>query len=275
MDIQSQTILVTGATDGIGKQTALELARMGVQVLVHGRDQAKGAGVLSELNRDTCNENLVLYIADYSSLAEVRRMTEEVKREQSRLHVLVNNAGTFYKERQLSADGFEMTFAINHLAPFLLTNLLLDLLKESAPARVVTVASNAHYNLKEIDWNNLQGGKSYDGYNAYALSKLANICCMNELARRLDGSGVTVNSLHPGVIDTKLLHRSYALEGASVEEGARTSVYLASSPEVEGVTGSYFSKMVQKNPSDLAVDPEVQRKFWEISMEMTRKFMRP
>ena len=272
--MNNKTILVTGATDGIGRQTALDLARMGARVLVHGRDKDKGAQVLSELNRETCNENLILYLADFSSLADIRRMADEIKREQTELHVLVNNAGNFYKDRQLSKDGFEMTFAVNYLAPFLLTNLLLNLLKASAPARVVTVASSAHKTLKGgLDWDNLQGEKSYDGFEAYALSKLATVCFSNELAQRLSGSGVTSNSLHPGVIDTKLLRKSYAIEGSSVEEGAQNSVYLASAPEVEGVNGKYFSHMKERSISDLAADPATQRRFWELAEELTAPFM--
>jgi len=271
--MKNKTILVTGATDGIGKQTALELVRTGARVLIHGRDKEKGARVLSELNHASCNENLALYIADFSSLADVRRMSEEIKREQSELHVLVNNAGNFYKEKLLNEDGLEMTLVVNHLAPFLLTRLLLDLLKASAPARVVMVASGAHRNLKQIDWDNLQGEKAYDGYDAYALSKLANICYINELAHRLTGSGVTANSLHPGVIDTKLLHSIYDMEGASVEEGAQTSVFLATAQEVEGVSGRYFSRMVEKPISDLARDTDVRHKFWELSEKLVAKYL--
>jgi retinol dehydrogenase-14 len=272
-NMKNRTILITGATDGIGKQTALELTRMGAHVLIHGRDKKKGIQVLDELNRETCNEKLALYVADFSSLADVRRMAEELKREQSELHVLINNAGSFFKERRLNEDGLEMTFVVNHLAPFLLTNLLLDLLKTSAPARVITVASGAHRNLKNLDWDNLQGEKSYDEFDAYALSKLANICCMNELADRLDGSGVTVNTLHPGVIDTKLLRMSYNTDGASVEEGAQTSVYLASAPDVEGITGKYFSHKVEKPISDLAKDLQNQTRFWELSEKLVAKYM--
>lgn len=260
-----QTILVTGATDGIGRQTAWTLARMGAKVLIHGRDKQKGIRVMDEFTRDTCNENLSLYIADFSSLGDVRRMADELKREQSELTVLINNAGGFFNERQLNGDGLEMTFTVNHLAPFLLTRLLEGLLTKSAPARVVTVASVAHRNLKALDWDNMQGEKSYDPFDAYALSKLASICVMNELAGRLAGSGVTVNTLHPGVIDTKLLRMSYKMEGASVVEGAETSIYLATAPEVEGVTGKYFSHKVEKSISDLAKDPQVQKKFWELS----------
>jgi NAD(P)-dependent dehydrogenase (short-subunit alcohol dehydrogenase family) len=273
MDVKDKTILVTGATDGIGRQTALDLARLGARVLIHGRNKEKGIRTLDELNRETCNEKLALYVADFSSLADVRRMAEEIKREQSHLDVLINNAGSFFKDHELNADGLEMTFVVNHLASFLLTNLLLDLLKKSAPARVVTVESSAHKNIKEIDWENLQGEKTYDEFDAYALCKLASICTMNELAQRLAGSGVTVNTLHPGVIDTKLLRMSYNIPGASVEEGAQTSVYLATETEVEGVTGKYFSHKVEKPVSDLAKDPQNQKKFWDISEQLVAENM--
>lgn len=273
MDMKDRTILVTGATDGIGRQTALDLARMEARVLIHGRNKEKGIRVLDELNRETCNEKLALYVADFSSLQDVRRMADEIKREQSHLHVLINNAGSFFHEHELTEDGLEMTFVVNHLASFLLTNLLLDLMKDSTPARVITVESSAHRSVREIDWENLQGEKSYNGFDAYALSKLASVCTMNELARRLEGSGVTVNTLHPGVIDTNLLRRSYKMQGASVEEGAETSVYLASEPEVESVTGKYFSHKQEKEMSDLAKDPQNWKKFWDISEALVAKYM--
>jgi NAD(P)-dependent dehydrogenase (short-subunit alcohol dehydrogenase family) len=271
MDIR--TVLVTGATDGIGKQTAIELARKVYKVLIHGRDKARGAKALDEVNRDTCNENLVLYLADFSSFSDVKRMADEIRREQSDLHVLINNAGTFSKEKLLTKDGFEMTFAVNHLAPFLLTMLLLDLLKASAPARIINVSSVAHRNISEVDFENLQAEKAFDGFEAYGLSKLGNILFTNELAQRLKGSRVTANSLHPGVISTKMQRASYNLEGASVEEGAQTPVYLASSLEVEGVTGRYFSRMVEKPTSDLAQNKVLQKKFWKISEELLSGFL--
>ncbi len=273
MDMNDKTILVTGATDGIGRQTALDLARMGARVLIHGRSKEKGIRVMDELNRETCNEKLALYVADFSSLQDVRRMADEIKREQPQLHVLINNAGSFFLERELNVDGLEMTFVVNHLAAFLLTNLLVDFMKESAPARVITVESSAHRNIPEIDWENLQGEKSYNGFDAYALSKLANMCTMNELAARLKDSDVAVNTLHPGVIDTKLLRVSYKLQGASVEEGAETSVYLASEAEVEGVTGKYFGRKAEKSMSDLAADPQNWKKFWDVSEALTAKYM--
>ncbi len=268
-----KTILVTGATDGIGKQTAFELARQGAKVLVHGRDKARGAKVLDEINRDNCNENLILYLADFSSFSDIKRMAEEIKREQNELHVLINNAGTFSKEKLLTKDGLEMTFAVNHLAPFLLTMLLLDLLKASAPARIVNVSSGAHRNITEVDFDNLQGEKSYDGFEAYSLSKLGNILFTNELAKHLEGSGVTVNSLHPGVISTKMQRASYNLDGADVGEGSKVIVFLATSPEIEGVTGKYYSRMAEKPISDLAQDKALQEKFWKISEELLAGYL--
>ena len=271
--MDNKTVLVTGATDGVGRQTALELARMGARVLVHGRNKEKGARVLDELNRETCNENLSLYLANFSSLADVRRMADEIKREQSELQIIVNNAGNFYKEKQVSRDGYEMTFAVNFLAPFLLTNLLLDLIKASAPARIVHVASSAHHNAPlPLDWDNLQGEKSYNGFDAYAISKLAVVCFSNELAGKLEGSRVTSNSLHPGVIDTKLLRKSYEMQGSSVEEGAQTSVYLASAPEVENVSGKYFSHMKERSISEPAADKENWARFWKLAEELTAPF---
>jgi retinol dehydrogenase-14 len=266
--MEPKTILVTGATDGIGRQTALELARQGAKVLIHGRDKIKGAKVLDEINRDNCNENLTLYLADFSSLAEVKRMADDIKREQTELHGLINNAGVFSKKRILTGDGLELTFEVNYLAPFLLTILLLDLIKASAPARIINVSSTVHRSINAVDFENLQGEKFYDGHEAYALSKLGNILFTNELARHLKGSGVTVNSLHPGSINTKLLHAGFGPGGQSVVEGARTPVYLAMSPEVEGVTGKYFSHMVESPSSTLAQDLQLQKKFWKISEEL-------
>jgi len=268
-----KTILVTGATDGIGRQTATELARLGHKVLIHGRDKERGVRTMDEINRDSCNENLTLYLADFSDFEAVKCMAEEILREQSDLYVLVNNVGSFSKQRILNIDGYELTFAVNHLAPFLLTILLLDLIKSSGPSRIVNVASGAHRSIREIDFDNLQGQKYFNGYDAYSLSKLANILFTNELARRMESSGVTANSLHPGVIDTKLLRMSYAMDGANLEEGAHTSVFLAVSPEVEGVSGTYYSTMVEKPTSTLAQDHDLQKRFWKVSEKLLEKYL--
>ncbi len=271
--MENKTVLVTGGTDGIGRETARQLARMDARVLVHGRDKGKGAHVLDEIRSDTCNEKISLYIADFSSLADIKRMSEDIKREQAELHVLVNNAGNFYCERLLSSDGIEMTLAVNHLAPFLMTMLLLDLLKASAPARIVNVASSSHKLIKSVDLENLQGETNYDGFTAYSLSKLGNVLFTQSLADKLNGTGVTVNALHPGVVNTKLLRKSYDLNGISVEEGAQTSVYLVSSPEVEGVSGKYFKNMQERTASEFSQDRNLQDAFWKLSKEMVSQFL--
>ena len=271
--MENKTFLVTGGTDGIGRETAMQLVRLGARVLVHGRDEEKGAQVLDDINRDTCNEKVSLYLADFSSLADVKRMAEDIKRENTELHVLVNNAGNFYRDRLLSSDGVEMTLAVNHLAPFLLTLLLLDLLKASTPTRIVNVASSAHKSIKSVDLEDLQGESNYDGFAAYSLSKLGNVFFTQSLADKLDETSVTANALHPGVVNTKLLRKSYHLDGMSVEEGARTSVYLASSPAVEGVSGKYFQNMQEQPASDLSQDKDLQRAFWKLSREMVSQFL--
>jgi len=271
--MENKTVLVTGGTDGIGRETALQLARMGARVLVHGRDKEKGAQVLDKIIRDTCNEKVSLYLADFSSMADVKRMAEDIKRECTELNVLVNNAGNFYRDRLLSSDGVEMTMAVNHLAPFLLTMLLLDLLKTSAPARIVNVASSSHKLIKSVDLEDLQSKSNYDGFTAYSLSKLGNILFTQSLADRLNETSVTANALNPGVVNTKLLRKSYHLDGTSVEEGAQTSVYLASSPEVEGVSGKYYKNMREHPASDLSQDQNLQEAFWEVSKEMVSQFL--
>jgi len=271
--MENKTVLVTGATDGIGRETALQLACMGARVLVHGRDKEKGAQVLDNINRITCNEKASLYLADFSSLSDVKRMAEDIKREHTELNVLVNNAGNFYRDRLLSSDGVEMTLAVNHLAPFLLTMLLLDLLKSSAPTRIVNVASSSHKSIKSVDLEDLEGESKYDGFAAYSLSKLGNVLFTQSLADRLNGSGVTVNALDPGVVNTKLLRKSYHLDGISVEEGAHTSVYLASSPAVEGVSGKYYKNIRECLASVLSQDQDLQDAFWKLSRKMVGQFL--
>ena len=271
--MENKTVLVTGGTDGIGRETALQLARLGARVLVHGRDKEKGIQVVDEINRDTCEENVSLYIADFSSLADVKRMAEDIKREQTELHVLVNNAGNFYKERMLSADDIEMTMAVNHFAPFLLTLLLLDLLKASAPARIVNVASSSHKLIKSVDFENLQGETNYDGFTAYSLSKLGNVLFTQSLADKFEETGVAANALHPGVVNTKLLRKSYHLDGMSVDNGAQTSVYLASSPAVEGVSGKYYKNMQECLASDLSQGKNLQDAFWKLSEKTVTQFL--
>ncbi len=271
--MENKKVLVTGGTDGIGRETALQLARMGARVLVHGRDKEKSTQVIADIYRETGNEKVGLYLADFSSLADVKRMAEDIKQEQTELHVLVNNAGNFYKERILSSDGIEMTLTVNYLAPFLLTMLLLDMLKASAPARIVNVASSSHNSIKSVDFENLQGETNYDRFTAYSLSKLGNVLFTQSLADKLEGTGVTANALHPGVVDTKLLRKSYHMDGLSIEKGAQTSVYLASSPALEDVSGKYFISMQECPASDLSQDKDLQGAFWKLSKEMMNQFL--
>lgn len=264
--MKGKTILVTGSTDGIGKRTALDLARMGAVVLVHGRTEERAAAIAQEIAMETGAK--VDYITgDYSSLALVRDMASQVLAKTDRLHVLINNAGMYANERRLTDDGYEMSWQVNHLAPYLLTILLLDLLKNSSPARIVNVASMTHAYAK-LDYENLQGEKEFKGTRAYSLAKLGNVMATFHLAEKLAGSGVTVNCLHPGVVDTKLLKMSYNIEGVSVEAGARTSVYLASSPEVDGVTGKYYDDCKEAQPSQLSLDIAERERFVKVTEEM-------
>lgn len=267
--MKDRTILITGSTDGIGKATALQLAGMGANVLLHGRDRKKGRAVQAEIAEETGSDRLELFIADLSSMQQVRSLAAEIMESHDRLHVLINNAGTFQPERKLTEDGLEATFAVNCLAPFLLTHVLLGLLKVSAPSRIVNVASIAHLN-GTLDPDNLQGNRYYDGFQAYANSKLAIILFTYALAERLQGTGVTANCLHPGVIRTKLLRAGFGDHpGETPEKGARTSVYLATSPEVEGVTGGYFADSRPARSSPASRDRRLQERLWEISERLT------
>ena len=247
------TILVTGATDGIGKQTALELARRGHHVLVHGRSEARVAATRDELVRQVKDARVDGVTFDLASLAAVRAGAARLLDQHERLHLLINNAGVFAHERRVSADGFELTFAVNHLAHFLLTELLLPRLQASGPARVVNVSSQAHQGSR-LDVNDLQLTRGYSGFAAYAASKLANVLHANALAARLDATRVTANSLHPGVIGTKLLKEGWGASGATLEQGARTSLYVALEPKLAGVSGRYFSDSREARPSTAALD---------------------
>ncbi len=266
--MQDKVILITGSTDGIGRQAALELAALGSTVIVHGRDASRGKTVVEEIQTATGNQKVDLFTADLSSQKQVRQLATEVTRRYDHLHVLINNAGVFMNERQVTEDGLETTFAVNHLAPFLLTNLLLDLLKKSAPSRIITVSSVVHTRGR-IDFDNLQAEKKFGGYDAYALSKLANVLFTYELARQLTGSGVTANCLHPGVIGTKLLRNGFNTSGSSPADGAETIVYLAVSPEVEQVTGKYFQDKLGTPSSQETYDQDLRKKLWSISEKLT------
>jgi NAD(P)-dependent dehydrogenase (short-subunit alcohol dehydrogenase family) len=274
-----KTCLVTGATSGIGKQTAMRLATLGAEVIIVARDEARGRGAAGEIRRLVPSARVEVMTADLSSLAQVRRLAADVLAAHDRLDVLVNNAGVISTQRRLTDDGLEATFATNHLGPFLLTGLLRGLLERSAPARVVTVASDAHKQVREIPWDDLPHGGPAVGMQAYAVSKLLNILFTIELARRLGGTGVTANCLHPGFVRSALgrdvggalgaLVRLALLTRPGPATGARTSLYLASSPEPADVTGGYFVKCKRARPSALAADAQAAARLWRLSEELT------
>jgi len=269
--------LVTGATAGIGQVTARELARRGEHVVVVGRSPDRCAQALAEIRAQSPAGSAESLVADLSSLADLRRVADQVIERFPRVDVLVNNAGGIFLSRLESADGIEMTLALNHLSYFVLTNLLLNLLKASKPARIVNVSSDAHTGVS-INFDDIQGKQRYSGWRAYKQSKLANILFTDELARRLEGSGVTANCLHPGFVRTTifrqqgvagwLLRRAADLIALSPEEGARTSIYLASSPEVDGVSGRYFVKEKPAVSSPQSHDAAAALRLWQVSEEL-------
>jgi retinol dehydrogenase 14 len=269
--------MVTGANSGIGKVTALELARMGATVVMVCRDKGRAEPVLAEIRRVTGNPSVELMLADFSSQQSIRALATAFKQTYDRLHVLVNNAGAIMFERKRTVDGLESTFATNHLGYFLLTNLLLDQLKAAAPARVVSVSSGAHP-FGHINFDDLQGERKWSAWGSYSHSKLANVLFTAELARRLEGTGVTANCLHPGFVRSNFagasaLARTLIKLGSAFsitpEKGAETSIYLATSPEVEGVTGKYFVRKQVARTSREANDPAVARRLWQVSEALT------
>ena len=272
--IGEQTVLVTGANAGIGRATATELARRGARVLMACRDCGRGTEARAALIAEVPGARTELLVADLSSGEGVRSLAEQTLQHTDRLDVLVNNAGVFTRQHTPTAEGLETQFAVNHLAPFLLTNLLRDLLVKSAPARVVTVSSEAHKR-GQISFDDLQGEQSYSGMKAYSQSKLANLLFNRELARRFGGTGVTANALHPGVIATQLLFTGFAPIRLlrpflkTPEAGARTSVFLAVAPAVERLTGLYFVDFEPARPSQAARDDGAARRLWRISAELT------
>ena len=273
-----KTVLVTGATGGIGRATAIGLAQLGARVGITGRDLARAEASAADIRATTNNTAVDAFAADLSSQTEVRRLAREVLDRYPRLDVLVNNVGGFWAHRHVSADGLEHTLALNHLAPFLLTMLLLDRLKASAPARIVSVASGAH-TAGRLDFNDLQGEQKYSGQRAYNASKLANVMFTYELARRLHGSGVTATVLHPGVVRTAFGAEDQAAFFTimsplirpflkTTTQGAATSIYLASSVQVEGLTGQYFANRKPKKSSASSYDRAAARRLWQASADL-------
>jgi len=273
-----QTVLVTGATGGIGRAAAVALAAMGARVGIVGRDQTRTEAAAAAITRETGNDAIDIFVGDLSSQAEVRRVAAEVRATYPGLDVLLNNVGGFWAHRHVTVDGLERTFALNHLAPFLLTNLLLDRLIAGAPARIVTVSSSAHAE-GSIDFDDLMGERSYAGQRAYSASKLANLLFTYELARRLAGMSVTANALHPGVTDTAFSAEDPARSFSFLvrimrpfmrnpERGADTAVYLSSASEVASVTGRYFADRKPKTSSNASYDTATAARLWQVSADL-------
>jgi NAD(P)-dependent dehydrogenase (short-subunit alcohol dehydrogenase family) len=271
--------MVTGATSGIGKVTAYTLASRGAELIVAGRNQQKAEDTVRWIKSGTGNDIIHYLLADFSDLQQVREMATIFRERYERLDVLVNNAGAFFNTRQKTPYGVEMTLLVNHLAPFLLTNMLLDRLKSSPQARIVNVSSDAH-KYDTMDFNDLGFNRGYSGMKGYARSKLANILFTYELARRLSEYEVTANALHPGHIATDIWRTNFSIIGPvlkwvmsffalSPEEGADNTIYLASSPEVKGLTGKYFVKREAVPSSPISYDKNVVQRLWEISAGLT------
>ena len=270
--IKGKICLVTGASSGIGLATAWQLARFGATVLMVARDDDRGRAAQSKVIEKSGNSNVHLLLADFASLKQVKGLALKVQAQFPALHVLINNAAVVPPKRETSEEGYEMQFAVNHLAPFLLTNLLLPMMKTSAPARIINVSSMVH-SWAKIDFDDLQSKRSYDASNVYSMTKLANILFTLQLDKQLQGTGVTANSLHPGVINTKL-YKNYMGSGGpggaadkELEHGAETSVYLAVSPEVAGISGKYFSNQTVREPSASSQNRETARHLWKVSTE--------
>lgn len=276
--MDGRVCLITGANSGIGKAAAAELVKMGATLVMVCRNREKGDAALAEIRKQRDKSSVELMIADLSSLKAVRQLADEFRRKRSRLNVLINNAGLFNLRRHVTADGCEVTFATNYLSPFLLTNLLLDELKASAPSRIVNVSSVAHYD-GHLDFDDLNAESGYSGFKAYSQSKLALILFTRQLAKKLEGTGVAVYSLHPGAVATNIWSRPAGPLGfitavpklfmARPKKGAETVVYLASSPDSEGASGEYYEKKRVKKSSRESYDSGVSERLWNTSMRLT------
>lgn len=273
--------MVTGGNSGVGKETALGLASLGGNVVIVCRSKEKGEAALAEVKAKSGNENTQLMLADLSSLKSVPELAQEFKAKYDKLHVLINNAGEILSRRHVTVDGLERTFSSNHLGHFLLTNLLLDVIKASVPARILNVTSEAHRGAA-IHFDDLQGEKKYSSFGAYGQAKLANVLFTYELARKLDGTGVTANCLHPGVVRTGFGHDDSRLLSLgiwivspffmSAEKAAKAALQLTTSPELERVTGKYFSKMKEARSSEESYDEDIARHLWRVSEELSKPF---
>ena len=277
--MQGKTVLITGATSGIGLEAAVQLAKLGARTVLVGRDPARTAAAVAEVKQRAGSGAVESLLCDFVSQEQVRKLAADYRTQHDRLDVLVNNAGTGFKERTLTADGIESTFAVNHLGAFLLTNLLLDLIVKSAPARIVNVSSRGHYR-GTMDFDDLNFDKGYSITRGYGRAKLANVLFTRSLAKRLEGKGVAVNALHPGAVATKIwtvaprwvqpilsIAKRWMLTPA---QGASRVVFLAAGPEVEGQSGLYFDVNQVKQPSALALDEKLGERLWQESARLVR-----
>jgi NAD(P)-dependent dehydrogenase (short-subunit alcohol dehydrogenase family) len=266
-----KTVLVTGSTDGIGKETALELARRGFRVIVHGRSEEKVSAARDEISRSVKDASLEGFWCDLSSLAEVRSRAPALLQLAPKLDVLLLNAGVYVPKHTITAEGFELTFVVSHLASFLLTKLILPALRAAAPARVIAVSSQLHRSGK-IDFADLNGNRNYSPYTSYGQAKLCNVLFANGLAARFSPEVLTANSLHPGVVGTKMLRQGFGVSNGpdSLAEGAATSVFLASSEKVAGITGRYFSRSREAPANPDALSESIREKLWAKSEELTQ-----
>src|SRR5438132_5755025 len=277
--MKDKVVMVTGANSGIGKAASLALAKMSATVVMVARNAEKGESAGSEIIRESQNNSVDLLIADLSSLDSVRQLAAKFQKKYSKLHVLINNAGLFNQRRHVTTDGYENTFATNYLAPFLLTNLQLDLLKASSPSRIVNVSSVGHYN-GHINFDDLNLEKEYGGWKAYGQSKLALVLFTHELAKKLQGTGVTVNSVHPGTVATNIWSRPLGPVGfimalpklfmTTPKQGAETLDYLASSPDAKDLNGEYLEKLKTKKSSDESYNEDIAQRLWDVSTKLTR-----
>jgi NAD(P)-dependent dehydrogenase (short-subunit alcohol dehydrogenase family) len=276
-NMNGKICLVTGATDGIGKVSARVLAELGAKVIIVGRNPEKSAIVLAELRSISGNENIDLLMADLAVMQEVRDLAEQVISRYDRIDVLLNNAGGYFTKHEITSDGLEMTFALNHMSYFLLTNKLMELLKYSAPARIVNVSSDAHYGV-DIEFENLNGEQEYKAWKAYQKSKLANVLFTYELLKKVPGN-ITVNCLHPGFVATNFGHNNGGFFGPVLkiaqrisaidpEEGAKTSIFLCSAPEIKGASGKYFYKCQPKTSSQESRNMDTGKRLWQISSDI-------
>src|SRR2546426_4097973 len=276
--MKDKIVMITGANSGIGKAASLALANMGATVVMVARNKEKGEAAKAEIIKKSHNSSVDLLLADLSSLESVRQLATEFQKKYSKLHVLINNAGLFNQRRLVTTDGYENTLATNYLAPFLLTNLQLGLLRASAPSRIINVSSVGHYN-GHINFDDLNLEKDYGGWKAYGQSKLALVLFTHELAKKLQGTGITVNSVHPGTVATNIWTRPFGPAGfimalpklfmTSPAKGAETIVFLASSPDANGLNGEYLEKLKVKKSSDESYNEEIAQRLWDVSTKLT------